>query len=173
MKEIFQALARYNRGVNETILALIEPLGEEPIRQKSKAYFPTLFDTLFHLLSADLYWLSRFQEFLPESRALLSHPLVQVDLRELRKRYDPDYRKLFQDRRDTDETLVQLIEEIEEPRFHSTVKYKTFKGEIGEGILWKILLHWFNHQTHHRGQISVQLDLIEVKNDFSSMLTRI
>lgn len=173
MKEIFQALARYNRSVNQSILELVEPLGEEQLKQKTKAYFSTLFDTLFHLLVGDLYWLSRFREFMPESQALAGHPLITVDLKGLRKRYDPDYRMLFQDRRALDDIILQLIDEIEESRLSATVQYTNFKGEIAQGVLWKILLNWFNHQTHHRGQVSIQLDLLDIKNDFSSLLDRI
>ena len=80
---------------------------------------------------------------------------------------------MFQHGRKADETISQLIGEIDENQLNSAVKYKNFKGDEVEGLLWKILLQWFNHQTHHRGQISVLLDMIDVKNDYSSMMNRI
>jgi uncharacterized damage-inducible protein DinB len=69
--------------------------------------------------------------------------------------------------------ILQFIEELDENKLKSAFKYKNFKGEDMEGTLWKILLQWFNHQTHHRGQISVLLDMLGVDNDYSSMLGRI
>jgi uncharacterized damage-inducible protein DinB len=39
--------------------------------------------------------------------------------------------------------------------------------------LWQLLMQWFNHQTHHRGQASVQLDELGVENDFSGLQDRI
>jgi uncharacterized damage-inducible protein DinB len=173
MKTIFQALAKYNQSVNQSILELVEPLAEEQIMMKTKAFFPSIFETMFHCLMSDIFWFTRFKDVFKESKALAGSELVSLDLRGLRKEYDPDYKKLFQHRKQADETIRQLIEEIAGDRFGSVVKYKNFKGEEVEGLLWKILLQWFNHQTHHRGQISVFLDMIDVKNDYSSMLNRI
>ena len=53
------------------------------------------------------------------------------------------------------------------------MKYKNYKGEDIKKEVWKTLLHWFNHQTDHRGQISVLLDMIEIDHDYSSVVTRI
>jgi len=173
MKTIFHAFAKYNQSVNLSILELTEPLSEEQIMMKTKAFFPSIFETMFHNLLSDLFWLTRFKGVFPESKALAGSEVISLDLRGLKKEYEPEYKKLFQHRRQADETISQLIGEIDENQLNSAVKYKNFKGDEVEGILWKILLQWFNHQTHHRGQISVLLDMIDVKNDYSSMMNRI
>jgi uncharacterized damage-inducible protein DinB len=173
MKFVFQALARYNRGVNRSIIELIEPLSEEKIMTKTKAFFPSIFETLLHLFFSDLFWLKRFREVFVESNALSVSKLVTLDGKNLRKKFEGDYTKLFQRRKQADEVIIQFIEEIDERSLKSVITYKNFKGDEMEEALWKILLHWFNHQTHHRGQISVLLDMIGVNNDYSSILTRI
>jgi uncharacterized damage-inducible protein DinB len=96
-----------------------------------------------------------------------------LDGKNLRKKFETDYTTLFQHRKQVDEVILQFIDEIAEGALNSVITYKNFKGDDVEKELWKILLQWFNHQTHHRGQISVLLDMIEVNNDYSSMLTRI
>ena len=96
-----------------------------------------------------------------------------MDFKGLRTELAGDYTKLFQYRKQADEAILQFIEELDANKMNSVFKYKNFKGEDMENILWKILLQWFNHQTHHRGQISVLLDMIDVKNDYSSMMNRI
>ena len=72
-----------------------------------------------------------------------------------------------------DQAILEFTREMQPSTFKSVIRYKNFKGEDQEQALWKPLLHWFNHQTHHRGQISVLLDLVGVNNDYSSLLPRI
>ena len=173
MKNIFQAFAKYNQSVDLSILELVEPLTQEKVMAKTKAFFPSIYETMNHNLLSDLFWLKRFGEGFKDSTALSHSDLVSLDFKGLRKEFEDDYTKLFQYRKRADEAILQFIEEIDENKLNSVFKYKNYKGEEMENILWKILLQWFNHQTHHRGQISVLLDMIEVNNDYSSMLTRI
>jgi uncharacterized damage-inducible protein DinB len=173
MKPVFQALAKYNSSVNQSIIELIEPLSEEKIMTKTKAFFPSIFETMLHLFFSDLFWLKRFRDVFKESNALAVSKLVPLDGKNLRKKFEADYTKLFQRRKQADEVIQQFIEEIEEAALNSIITYKNFKGDEVEKEFWKILLQWFNHQTHHRGQISVLLDMIEVDNDYSSLLARI
>jgi uncharacterized damage-inducible protein DinB len=173
MKAVFQSLAMYNSSVNQSIKELIEPLSKEKIMTKTKAFFPSIFETLLHLFLSDLFWLKRFRDVFMESNALSVSKLVILDGKNLRKKFETDYTKLFQRRKQADEVIMQFIEEIDEDTLNTVISYKNFKGDEVEKELWKILLQWFNHQTHHRGQISVLLDEIGVNNDYSSLLTRI
>jgi len=173
MKTVFQALAKYNSSVNQSIIELIEPLSEEKIMTKTKAFFPSIFETLLHLFFSDLFWLKRFREVFIDSNALMVSKLVPLDGKNLRRKFETDYTKLFQRRRQADEVILQFIEELDEATLSSVITYKNFKGDEVEKELWKVLLQWFNHQTHHRGQVSVLLDMIDVNNDYSSLLPRI
>ena len=173
MKTIMQAFAKYNASVNQSILELLEPLKKEQIMMETKAYYPSLFETLLHNLIADLNWLRRYRDAFRENKALSNTRLVSLETKTLRKEFEPDYTKLFQYRKETDDVIIRFVNELDESHFHLVIKYKNYKGEDIEKEAWKTLLHWFNHQTHHRGQISVLLDMVGVDHDFSSMATRI
>ena len=173
MKNIFQALAKYNGSVNQSIIELLKPLDKEKIMMKTKAYYPSIFETLIHNLFADLNWLKRYGGVFKEIKALSNSSLFSLEQNELRKEFESDYTKLFQYRKQADGVIVQFVNELDETKLNSVIKYKNYKGEDQEQELWKPLLHWFNHQTHHRGQISVLLDMVGVDNDYSGMLTRI
>ena len=172
MKNIFQALAKYNGSVNQSIIELLKPLDKEKIMMKTKAYYPSIFETLIHNLFADLNWLKRYGGVFKESKAL-NHRIASLDQKVLRQEFESDYTKLFQYRKETDEVMIQFVNELDETKLNSVIKYKNYKGEDQEQELWKPLLHWFNHHTHHRGQISVLLDMVGVDHDYSSLLTRI
>jgi len=173
MKTIFQALAKYNSSVDQSVIEILSPLSEEKIMTKTKAFFPSIYETSFHIFFSDLFWLKRFRDVFKESNALTGSKLMALDGKSLRKEIEADYTKLFEYRKQIDKVILQFIEELDENKLKSVFKYKNFKGEDMEGTLWKILLQWFNHQTHHRGQISVLLDMLGVTNDYSSMLGRI
>jgi uncharacterized damage-inducible protein DinB len=127
---------------------------------------------MIHNLFADLNWLKRYGGVFRESKAL-SHRIASSDQKALRQEFESDHTRFFQYRREADEVIVRFIDELEGSKLSSVIKYKNYKGEDQEQDLWKTLLHWFNHQTHHRGQVSVLLDLVGVDHDYSSLLTRI
>jgi len=172
MKTIFQAFARYNRSVNQSILELVEPLKKEQVMMKTKAYYPSIFETLLHNFIADLNWLKRYRDAFKENKGLDSN-LISMDDKSLRKEFESDYKKFFQYRRQMDDVIIQFVNALDESKLDSVIKYKNYKGEVIEKEIWKTLLHLFNHQTHHRGQVSVLLDMVGVDHEFSSMTTRI
>ena len=173
MKTLFQAFARYNGSVNRSILELVEPLKKEQIMMKTKAYYPSIFETLFHILIGDLIWLKRYRDILKGNQILNSSPLLSLEEKTLRGEFESDYRRLFHYRKLVDEIIIQFINEIDQNKMDMMMKYKNYKGEDVEKEIWKTLLHWFNQQTHHRGQDSVLLDMVGVDHDFSSVVTRI
>ena len=173
MKEVFQALAKYNGSVNQSITELLEPLEKEKIMMKTKAYYPSLFETSLHTLMGDVSWLRRFKGAFKESKALSNEKIFSLDEKGLRKELESDYKKLFQYRKQIDDIILLFANELNEGQLNTVIKYKNYKGEEIEQVLWKPLLHWFNHQTHHRGQLSVLLDMVGVDHDFSSLLPRI
>ncbi len=173
MKTALKAFAKYNESVNRSILELVEPLSKEQIMMQTKAYYPSIFETLLHNFIADLNWQKRYRSAVKQNKALSTTSLLSRDEKTLKKELESDYTKFFRYRRQMDDAIIQFANDLDETKFDSVIKYKNYKGEDVEKEIWKTLLHWFNHQTHHRGQVSVLLDLVGVDHDFSSMVTRI
>jgi uncharacterized damage-inducible protein DinB len=121
MKTQFQALARYNGSVNQSIIELLKPLDKEKIMMKTKAYYPSIFETLIHNLFADLNWLKRYGGVFKESKAL-SHRIASSDQKALRQEFEADYTKLFQYRKEADEVMIQFINELDETKLNSVIK---------------------------------------------------
>ncbi len=172
MKNVFQGFARYNSSVNQSLLELLQPLKKEQMMMETKAYYPSIFETLLHILIADLIWLKRYKGIFGRNKSLDSRLLI-LEEKGLREEFKSDYTKLFQYRRQIDDLIIRFVEELDEDQMNSVIRYKNYKGEEVVKESWKTLLHWFNHQTHHRGQISVLLDMVGVDHDFSSVVTRI
>jgi uncharacterized damage-inducible protein DinB len=173
MKKIFQAMAKYNGGVNQSIVELLEPLRKEQLMRVTKAYYPSIFETLLHIFITDINWLRRYRGVFSENDSLKNSKLISLEEKSFRKEFESDYVKLFQYRKELDDVIVLFANGMDESKLSSVMKYKNYKGEDVEKEVWKTLLHWFNHQTHHRGQVSVLLDLIGIDHDYSSVVTRI
>jgi len=173
MKNLFQALAKYNESVNQSIMELLKPLKKEQVMMETKAYYPSIFATLLHNLIADLNWLRRYRDALKENKALNNGKLLSFEEKSLRLEFESDHTKFFPYRKQVDELMIQFVNDLDESKMHLVIKYKSYKGEEIEKELWKTLLHLFNHQTHHRGQVSVLLDLIGIDHDYSSLVSRI
>ena len=70
MKMIFLAMAKYNGGVNQSIIELLEPLKKEQIMMETKAYYPSIFATLLHIFITDINWLRRYRGVFNENDSL-------------------------------------------------------------------------------------------------------
>jgi len=55
-----------------------------------------------------------------------------------------------------------LVNELTENHLSQSINYTNTKEETFEHNLANVLLHLFNHQTHHRGQITTLLSQIDV-----------
>jgi uncharacterized damage-inducible protein DinB len=173
MKKIFQAFAKYNESVDQSIAELLKPLKRELIMMKTKAYYPSIFETAVHIFIADVNWLRRYRDTFKDNKALNNCKLLSLEQKSWRDEVESDLTKLFQYRKQLDDVVIQFLDELDESKLDTVIRYKNYKGEDVAKEAWKTLLHWFNHQTHHRGQISVLLDMVGVDHDFSGMATRI
>ncbi len=172
-KKIFLALAEYNKKVNEELLAILGDLPEEQLHRKTKAFYSSVFGTLYHIFSSDHSWIKRFNSFFQENKSLNSTGFISLDLKSLINDKGFGVKELFRYRKEMDEAISRFIGELDEEKLNSVLKYKNYKGEPVEKDLWKTLLQMFNHQTHHRGSISAMLDMMGVDNDYSTLLTKI
>jgi uncharacterized damage-inducible protein DinB len=65
-------------------------------------------------------------------------------------------------RRDMDARILVYIDTLPEAEIEKQFDYKTTKGEAQRFLLRDLLIHFFNHQTHHRGQAHAILTMLGV-----------
>lgn len=173
MKELFIALSQYNQKTNLIIYSHIEKMNKSELGKVSKAYFPSVAHNVIHLLTSDIKWLGRLSQF-HQSKINLSHLEAflndegDVDCEKTHK----NMKLLLNLRYDVDLIIGEIINSIPSEEYKKFIVMPFGKKTI-EKELWKLLLQWFNHQTHHRGQLSVQLDLLGINNDYSLVLDKI
>jgi len=141
MKRYFAMMAAYNAWCNERIYEAVALLPDTDYRADRGAFFKSIHGTLNHLLAADRIWLKRMTGKGDAPDRL--DPILFDGLADLR-----------QARRSEDERIIGYVEGLSEADLAARIRYRgiTNPAEV-EQPLGSILMHVFNHQTHHRGQV--------------------
>jgi uncharacterized damage-inducible protein DinB len=140
MKTHFQMFAAYNQWANAVIYAAAAQLPDEDYKRDRGAFFKSVHGTLNHILVADRIWLKRFTG---EGDAPKRLDAIVCD----------DLEKLSVERAREDKRIVDWLSHIDAKALSGRFTYTavTDMRTISQRLA-PALGHFFNHQTHHRGQ---------------------
>src|SRR5688572_5854606 len=139
---IFQTYARYNSWMNENLYTGCAKLSDAQRKKDMGAFFKSIHGTLNHILVGDRMWIARFT----------GKPLPVATLDAI---LHEDFDELWAARRLFDEEIMAFAANLKEdwlaqPFTFTSIAYRrTFTHPA-----WFLVTHLFNHQTHHRGQIT-------------------
>jgi uncharacterized damage-inducible protein DinB len=140
-----RTLARYNHWMNGKIYALCTGLSDAERREDRGAFFGSIHGTLDHLLYGDLAWLSRFTGDPPALPRLGS---------ELHRHYS-DLRSA---RAAVDERILEWSSALSSEWLATPLQFTSQTDGIRRELpAWVLVVHMFNHQIHHRGQLTTLL----------------
>lgn len=145
-REHYQRLARYNRWQNRQLYQACEQLDDSQRKALRGLFFHSIHGTLNHLLLTDRLWLGRFLD--------APFPVTGLD-QELHQ----DFAELSRERQRADDQLQAYTADLDEHALpEATLSYVSAStGQARRYPLALCLTHLFNHQTHHRGQITTAL----------------
>jgi uncharacterized damage-inducible protein DinB len=141
LKSQYEGYARYNRWMNERLYALADTIGEPARRRDLGAFFGSVHGTLNHILLGDRVWLSRFGA------------TERFEAKSLRDELHADFAELRRERVKTDDAIEAYVASLDGEKLDAPLRY-TRGGVALEHPLWWAVGHLFNHQTHHRGQLT-------------------
>jgi uncharacterized damage-inducible protein DinB len=150
--ESYRRLAEYNSWMNETLYESCAQLTDEERRRDLGAFFRSIHATLNHLLMVDHAWLLRctsdHERYSPRDAAGEVIPITALD----QILYE-DFTALRTQRRVTDRLLEQWLASLDDVSLQGHIEYRSSRGPRRHPLWW-VLTHLFNHQTHHRGQVT-------------------
>ena len=135
----FTTLAHYNTWANRQLYQACEALSAAEYMRERVSFFGSLHATLNHILVVDRIWIARIEGHTPPSLKL--NQILYGDLIGLKVA-----------RLAEDEHIRIMVAGMLEDRLDSPLEYRNLRGERCETRLQIVLGHFFNHQTHHRGQ---------------------
>lgn len=148
--EYANLLARYNRWMNGKIYTASEQLSDTERKADRGAFFKSIHSTLNHLVWGDAMWLGRFTKGTALERPMPTTP-GGVDVH-------ADWAELKAARAMLDEELLVWAASLDtEWLAHDFSWYSGMTKSMRSGPAWQSVAHMFNHQTHHRGQVTTLL----------------
>jgi len=154
----FILMADYNHRMNIQFSDVIDKLSDERTSEDLGAYFTSIMGTLNHILVGDIIWLSKFSTHSSHYIALKS----VLDLPKPTGLNDilfPEFSSFKIARKKVDFLLSNWLKnEANLNDFTKNLEYSNTKGIISIRNFGELLCHLFNHQTHHRGQLSTLLN---------------
>ena len=143
--ELIVTLAAYNGWMNEKLYRLCAALSVAQRKEDRGAFFRSVHGTLNHLLYGDLAWLGRFKDGVP--RVARADDILYQDFDEMRRV------RCALDREIRDWAVAVDAAWLAAPfRYRSLIT-----GQEVDRPAWILVTHMFNHQTHHRGQLTTLL----------------
>lgn len=135
-------MAAYNAELNRRVYAAAAALSDEARRSREGVFWGSLHGTLSHLLWADHMWMSR----------LAGWPMPAVKLAGSGD-YIAEFEALAAARVETDRRLVDWARGVDPEWLAGMLVWfsgATQREQAKPRAL--VVVHLFNHQTHHRGQ---------------------
>ena len=155
-----ELMAAYNAAMNAKLYAAAAALPMQELTANRGAFFGSIMGTLNHIVAGDTIWLRRF----------LGHPTAFVALAAMAEIaapeglthvYSDDLEVLRQHRVRLDTIIHTFAAEVSDDDLSQPLTYRNSRGEFRKNF-GSVLLHLFNHQTHHRGQVSTLLSQCDV-----------
>ena len=140
----FRRLGRYNRLTNERLYNACSALTDEQRKRPRGAFFGSIHGTMNHLLLGDRIWMARFEG--GEAPSANLDAILHEDFEGLRKARTAE-----------DARIEAYVDLLEPAMLHGEIAYVNNEGRQFRDPVAVLLAHLFNHQTHHRGQVTAML----------------
>jgi uncharacterized damage-inducible protein DinB len=140
----YETMAEYNYWINQKLYAICAEIPDHQRREDLGAFFKSIHETLNHLLFGDRVWMGRF----------IGEPFFAKIGQELYT----DFNQLHQEREITDQQIINWSKNLSSEWLNQPFQYTSGVDKKTRTLLkWILVTHMFNHQIHHRGQLTTLL----------------
>ena len=165
-------MATYNQWMNRKVYDAASTLTHAQLTLDRQAFFGSILGTLNHLMLGDTVWLKRFAEH-PANFAALA-PLDGIATpNDLKQLAFANLAELSAHRAWLDQLIIDWASSLHESHLDQRLRYHNMRGVAAEKPFFGLLVHFFNHQTHHRGQVTTLLSQAGVDVGVTDLLALI
>ena len=142
-----QTMARYNAWQNRGLIGALQDVPAAELTAPRGAFFGSILGTLNHVLWADGMWMARLASW-PAPRAGLAESAEIL----------PTFAAWAADRVRADGRLIHWADTLRPAALRGDLRWHS--GATGRDVTRPralCVMHMFNHQTHHRGQVHAMM----------------
>lgn len=166
MIDIYSYYARCNTAITNNMLDIIKK-HPESYSFETNGYYKSISSILDHIYTSNLNWIKAFCSVM---KSAVGDKIQTMTIPEYGDKVFYSIEEALNGLQETLEMTEIICNEFNENDYNKILIRKRRNGEVMEKIAWKAMIHYFNHQTHHRGQISEILDELKIDNDYSNMI---
>ncbi len=138
IKDLFIQLAKYNQWAHKRLLDLINTLNPELHHQAIPSSFNSLYKTVFHIWEAESLWFLR-----------LSQKSAKVTADD----FNSSMKQLSDSLELVDQQWIDWVDGKSDEELNEKSHYQNKTGQPFYQTYNTLLIHIFNHNTYHNGQL--------------------
>jgi uncharacterized damage-inducible protein DinB len=142
----YTVMASYNQWMNQNLYTVCADIPDIDRKSDRQAFFKSIHGTLNHILVGDRIWLGRFTQ----------QPFVA----RLNQELYSNFNQLRTERARVDLQIIDWAKTLTPSWLDQDFHYTNSSGVTRTQPYWLLVTHMFNHQTHHRGQLTTLLQQI-------------
>ncbi len=139
MKQLLVQYAHYNFWANQRITDVILNLPDDMVHKDIPSSFPSIFKTLIHIMEVEEVWWQRMKLF--ENPVQPGQP------------YEGNLVELTTALVNSSRRWKEWVDVATEAALSHEFIYKNSKKDQFKQPVHEVLMHLFNHQSYHRGQL--------------------
>jgi len=163
----FMEYAEKNKSTNNLMNNIIENISEYEWKKEFNGYYKSIYELCSHIYSTDYNWFKRFIQicdFNVENKDFFEKDFIpeRIFTKTIFKNIS-DY--IFM-RKELDDIIIEFISKLSENDLEKIIKIDGSEGKVFELKMGPTIFYMFNHEIHHRGMISLYLDMLGKENDY-------
>jgi uncharacterized damage-inducible protein DinB len=152
----FRMMSLYNQRMNDRLMASCLVLSNDVLEKESHSFFPNIISYWNHILFGDLILVGRLAlnhigKLSPQDLSAFPTPNAPQDI------YYDNLLDIAILRKKVDALIIQYCTNLTEDDCDKFITYTTTEGLCVTKVAGDITQHLFNHQAHHRGQLTCVL----------------
>ncbi|MDO7021289.1 DinB family protein [Brachyspira innocens] len=170
-KKMMNLMALYNKNANEELIEVLLTVKEDDLKKETGAYFKSIYGIFKHMIQCDMYFFGIFRKYSNKKNIANEEVLTYLNNDfSFNRDIDKDLKTLIEVRKKLDDVIIAIVNSID--NFNISGKVVVPNKEVKKPR-YHLIMHELNHSTHHRGEISVLLDQMGYKNDYSNLMTMV
>lgn len=152
----FRMMSLYNQRMNTQLMNICLALSNDLLEKDTHSFFPNIISYWNHILFGDLILVGRLAlneigMLSPQDLSVFPTPKSPQDT------YYSTLSDIAVLRKQADELIMQYCTSLTEEDCEKFITYTTTEGVSITKAVADVTQHIFNHQTHHRGQLTCVL----------------